>query len=196
MSPTSATPSAALLALKSLLGQVPQLTPADVEIFVAQWRKAMRLPRGEFLIRPGQAEHHLYFVHTGLLRIYFPAGPEEICVGFGYESSLLCSFPSFVTGQPSEYGIQALRGSELLGISRSDFLAFVEQNTNFARFWRAELERNLVGRIEREIDLLLPDPAQRYQRLLARSPTLFQRVPKKYIASYLRMTPETLSRLR
>ncbi|WP_167855299.1 Crp/Fnr family transcriptional regulator [Hymenobacter wooponensis] len=196
MSSSSATLSPAFQALKELLGQVPQLTTADVEAFVGYWQKQVHLPRGEFLIRPGQAEHTLYFVHTGLLRIYFPAGPEEICVGFGYESSLLCSFPSFVTAQPSEYGIQALRKSALLGISRSDFMTFIEQNINFAHFWRAELERNLVGRIEREIDLLLPDPAQRYQRLLARSPTLFQRVPKKYIASYLRMTPETLSRLR
>ena len=196
MTPTSITPSHALQALTTLLGQVPYLTAADVAAFLEYWQKVVHLPRGEFLIRPGQAEHTLYFVHTGLLRIYFPTSTEEICVGFGYESSLICSFPSFVTGQPSEYGIQALRQTELLGISRPDFLAFVEQNANFARFWRAELERNLVGRIEREIDLLLPDPAQRYQRLLARSPTLFQRVPKKYIASYLRMTPETLSRLR
>jgi CRP-like cAMP-binding protein len=179
-----------------LLGQVPVLTTADIEAFLPYWRKTVQLARAEFLIQPGQAEHHLYFVHTGLLRLFYPVGPEEICVGFGYENSLICSFPSFITGQASEYGIQALRRSELLGISRSDFLTFVEQNNNFARFWRAELERNLVGRIEREIDLLLPDPAQRYQRLLARSPGLFQRVPKKYIASYLRMTPETLSRLR
>ncbi|WP_167855645.1 Crp/Fnr family transcriptional regulator [Hymenobacter fodinae] len=193
---TSAAPSSAVQALSLLLGQVPHLTATDIQVFVAHWQKEVQLPRGEFLIRPGQAEHTLYFVHTGLLRIYFPTGAEEICVGFGYESSLICSFPSFVTGQPSEYGIQALRRSELLGISRTDFMAFVEQNANFARFWRAELERNLVGRIEREIDLLLPDPLHRYQRLLARSPQLFQRVPKKYIASYLRMTPETLSRLR
>ncbi|SNC77200.1 cAMP-binding domain of CRP or a regulatory subunit of cAMP-dependent protein kinases [Hymenobacter gelipurpurascens] len=187
---------AALLSLRALLGQVPQLSEADIEEFVAYWQKLVDLRRGEFLIRPGQAEHHLYFVHTGLLRIYLPVGSEEICVGFGYENSLICSFPSFVTGQASEYSIQALRGRELLGISRPDFLGFVEQNANFGRFWRAELERNLVGRIEREIDLLLPDPAQRYARLLTRSPQLFQRVPKKYIASYLRMTPETLSRLR
>lgn len=188
--------SVALSALQALLGQVPQLTAPDIEEFTERWRKPVGLSRGEFLISPGQTEHHLYFVHTGLLRIYFPVAAEEICVGFGYESSLLCAFPSFVTGQASAYGIQALRRSELLGISRADFLAFVDQNANFARFWRTELERNLVGRIEREIDLLLPDPAHRYQRLLARSPHLFQRVPKKYIASYLRMTPETLSRLR
>ena len=72
----------------------------------------------------------------------------------------------------------------------------MERNAPFARFWRTELERVLVGRIEREIDLLLPEPERRLARLMARSPHIFQLVPKKYIASSLRMTPETLSRLR
>ena len=57
-------------------------------------------------------------------------------------------------------------------------------------------ERALLGRIEREIDLLTPSPKERYARLLKRSPHVFQLFPHKYIASYLRMTPETLSRLK
>ena len=64
-----------------------------------------------------------------------------------------------------------------------------------ANFWRAELEKTLVGRMEHEIDLLLPEPAQRLARLRRRNPGIFQRVPGKYLASYLRMSPETLSRL-
>jgi len=182
--------------LAALLRQVPFLTEEDVAAFLPLWRRATSLKRGEFLIQAGQVEHHLYFVREGALRIYYPSRAEEICVGFAYGNTLVCSFPSFVAGQPSEYCIQALRKSELLGISRADFSAIVEARPNFARFWRLELERAVMGRIEREIDLLLPEPERRLQRLLTRSPHLFQLIPKKYIASYLRMTPETLSRLR
>jgi CRP-like cAMP-binding protein len=187
---------AALDDLRSLLQQVPYLTPEDVEAFVHGWQKPVRLARHDFLIAPGQVEHHLYFVTEGVLRIFLPVSTEEICVGFGYAGTLLCSFPSFVEGRPSDYAIQALKGSYLLGISRTQVLELIESRPNLSRFWRQEMERAVVGRIEREIDLLLPEPQRRLDRLRARSPHLFQLVPRKYIASYLRMTPETLSRLR
>ena len=183
--------------LLALLCQVPGLTADEVAAFAARWQQVVHLRRGDFLVPPGQVEQRLYLVRQGLLRIYYPTVPgEETCVGFGYANSLLCSFPSFVTGQPSEYAIQALRQSELLAIGRADFMAFVDGSPAFARFWRTELEKALVGRMEHEIDLLLPEPAQRLARLRQRSPHIFQVVPRKYLASYLRMTPETLSRLR
>ncbi|MBF9219833.1 Crp/Fnr family transcriptional regulator [Hymenobacter ruricola] len=188
---------AARTLLTAILGQIPGLTPAEIEDFAARWDQSMLLRRGDFLVRPGQVEQRLCLVRHGLLRIYYPTTPgEETCVGFGYANSLLVAFPSFVTGQPSEYGIQALRQSELLAIGRAEFLAFVERSPAFARFWRGELEKALVGRMEHEIDLLLPEPAQRLARLRQRNPRVFQVVPRKYLASYLRMSPETLSRLR
>lgn len=182
--------------LGRLLQSVPYLTAADVEALSASWQRPVALARHDFLIRPGETEHHLYLVTEGVLRIFLPVSDEEICVGFGYAGTLLCSFPSFVDGRPSDYAIQALRRSQLLGIARSELLALLEQHPNLARFWRQQVEQALVGRIEREIDLLLPEPQRRLERLQARSPHLFQLVPRKYIASYLRMTPETLSRLR
>ena len=193
---TMPAPAASTL-LTAMITQVPGLSEAEVADFVARWDRPLRLQRGDFLVRPGQVEQRLCFVRRGLLRIYYPTLPgEETCVGFGYDNSLLCSFPSFATGQPSEYAIQALRQSELLAIGRPAFEAFVESSPAFARFWRTELEKALIGRMEHEIDLLLPEPGQRLARLRQRSPHVFQVVPRKYLASYLRMTPETLSRLR
>ncbi|TPE40276.1 Crp/Fnr family transcriptional regulator [Pontibacter mangrovi] len=162
----------------------------------ARWQRQVQLNRLDFLIRQGQVEQGLYFVVSGALRIYYPLPDEEICVGFGYPNTLLVSFPSFVAGKPSDYCIQALRKSELLGISKTNFMQLVEERPNIRRFWYEQLEKALVGKIEREVDLLLPEPGQRLQRVLQRSPHLFQHIPKKYIASYLRMSPETLSRLR
>lgn len=188
--------AAKLAQLAALLRRVPYLTEHDIAACLPLWTKSVTLKRNDFLVRAGQVEHHLYFVSSGALRIYLPDATEEICVGFAYGTSLICSFPSFVDNRPSDYCLQALKKTELLAISRADFLGLLDSNANFARFWRMELERVLVGRIEREIDLLLPEPERRLQRLLARSPHLFQLIPKKYIASYLRMTPETLSRLR
>ncbi|WP_400192637.1 Crp/Fnr family transcriptional regulator [Hymenobacter sp. B81] len=182
--------------LAEALQRVPYFTAAEIEALTAAWSRTLRLRRGEFLVQHGQVERGLYFVNSGALRIYFPTETEEICVGFCYDNTMACSFASYVHGTPSEYCIQALRQSELLGISKTDFTALLERFPAIARFWREELEKVLVGRIDREIDLFLPEPERRLQRLLQRSPHIFQLVPKKYIASYLRMTPETLSRLR
>ncbi len=189
-------PPTARSLLAAILDQIPGLLPADAVAFAACWQESVGLRRGDFLVRPGQAEQRLCLVRTGLLRVYYPTpAGEEICVGFGHAGSLLCSFPSFVTGDLSEYAIQALRQTELLAISRVDFQRLVQQVPALANFWRAELEKTLVGRMEHEIDLLLPEPAQRLARLRRRNPGIFQRVPGKYLASYLRMSPETLSRL-
>lgn len=182
--------------LRELLGRVPGLVAADVDALLSCWHRPVQLRRGDFLLQAGQTDHYLYFIDAGVLRIFLPTQQEEICVGFGYASTLICSFPSFVEGRPSSYSIQTLKASQLLAITRADLLDLVERHPNIGRFWRAELERAVVGRIEREIDLLLPEPQRRLDRLRTRSPHLFQLVPRKYIASYLRMTPETLSRLR
>ena len=87
-------------------------------------------------------------------------------------------------------GREKLRGR--LSQNTADFPDFEVRSLAFSRFCRTELEKALVGRMEHEIDLLLPEPAQRRRR----NPLLFQVVLRKYLASYLRMTPETLSRLR
>jgi CRP-like cAMP-binding protein len=182
--------------LRTLLQQIPYFTPDDIAAFEPLWKKQVHLNRYDFLIRQGQVEQGLYFVTSGALRIYYPLPDEDICVGFGYPNTLMISFPSFVDGKPSAYYIQALKKSELLGISKTDLVNLMEERPNIKRFWYEQLEKALVGKIEREVDLLLPEPEQRLQRVMQRSPHLFQHIPKKYIASYLRMSPETLSRIK
>jgi CRP-like cAMP-binding protein len=188
--------AAARTLLTATLSKVPYLPAAEIADFVACWTKELHVPRSDFLVSPGQTEQYLYFAHHGTLRICYPTTCEEICVGFVHPGDMVCSFPSFAMGKPSEYAIQALQPSGLIAISRTAFQACLDSSPALAQLWRAELERALIGRMEHEIDLLLPEPAQRLERLRQRSPHIFQTVPKKYLASYLRMTPETLSRLR
>ncbi|QCR24216.1 Crp/Fnr family transcriptional regulator [Pontibacter sp. SGAir0037] len=182
--------------LHTLLQQISYFTPEDIAAFLPLWKKQVHLNRYDYLIRQGQVEQGLYFVASGALRIYYPTQEEDICVGFGYPNTLIVSFPSFVDNKPSAYYIQALKKSELLGINKADFVQLMAERPNVKAFWYRELERALVGKIEREVDLLLPEPEKRLERVMQRSPHLFQHIPKKYIASYLRMSPETLSRLR
>jgi CRP-like cAMP-binding protein len=177
-----------------LLKDQSKLKDEDLQVLLAKWKKPKQLKRNDFLIRPGQVEDHLYFIQEGLLRIYYPQEDQEICVGFGYDQTLICSFPSLIDRQPSEYAIQALRKTTLTGITRSDLFEAIDERPALQQVWRQWMETALLGRITREIDLLTVSPRDRIMRLLSRNPDIFQRVPHKYIASYLRMSPETLSR--
>ncbi|MCH5683547.1 hypothetical protein LWM68_04255 [Niabella sp. W65] len=75
-------------------------------------------------------------------------------------------------------------------------MQFIQQNEQGAALWAAMLENLVLQQIEREKDLLIQSPKERYERVLKRSPQLFQEIANKYIAAYLRMSPETLSRLK
>jgi CRP-like cAMP-binding protein len=171
------------------------LSEEDVAALLKQWRP-LKLKRNDFLISKGDVEQHLYYVVRGSMRICYPNVKEEICVGFAYNNNLICSFPSFIRQKPSDYFIQALVGTELMAIRRKDFYHLFDLHPKIERAWRHLEEAALMGMIEREAELLTFTPEQRYRRLMKRSPHLFQIIPKKYIASYLRMSPETLSRIK
>ena len=154
------------------------------------------LSKGEFLIREGQVEQSLYFIETGAVRVVHVTEFEEQTIRFGYEGSMITSLSSFITGKPSEFYIEALRKTTLKLLGRSQLYEMVNASPESVSQYNKLLESLIVQQVEREIDLLTESPVKRLQRVLDRSPNLFQEIPLKYIASYLRMTPETLSRIR
>jgi CRP-like cAMP-binding protein len=182
--------------ITSIFKSQVDLSMEECDQLLAPWTRKLILKRNDFLAQKGQVESHLFYVLSGTMRIYFPNKDEEIVVGFAYENNLICSYPSFIRQQPSDYFIQALTKTEVVAISRKDFYALFDSFPKIERAWRMLEEEALVGKIDREVELLTFTPEERYVRLLNRSPHIFQLIPRKYIASYLRMTPETLSRIR
>ncbi len=154
------------------------------------------LAKGELLIKEGDIERNLYYVSSGALRVFLLTEYEEMTIRFGYEGSFINSLSSFITQKPSEFYIEAIRKTTIQIISKDKLQEIIHQNTESMQEYIALIEALVTQQIEREIDLLTISPAERLKRVLARSPNLFQQIPLKYIASYLRMTPETLSRVR
>ncbi|MEX2380487.1 MAG: Crp/Fnr family transcriptional regulator [Vicingaceae bacterium] len=158
------------------------------------WKK-LQIKNGEYLIQAGEVEKFVYFVESGALRAFTYVEEEEITIRFGYSGSILTALPSYITQTPSELYIQALRKSTVLQCKRSEFESYIQASKERLIAYKELLNQLIAGIMEREIDLMHTSPKSRIERLQKRSPQLFQEVPQKYIAAYLRMSPETLSRL-
>ena len=160
------------------------------------WESYPVLIRNEHLNVRGSVDTRLYYVVSGTLRVYVVDEFEEHTIRFGYQGSFIAALDSFITEKPSDFYIQALKKTELKMISKAVYTQFMQSDAENLRLWHAILEQLVYQQMERERDLLTSSPLERYERVLRRSPQLFQEVPHKYIASYLRMTPETLSRIK
>jgi len=160
------------------------------------WDKEIELDRNEFLKVKGSIDTNIYLVKNGSLRIFLIDEEEEHTIRFGYKDNLIASLDSFLNGKPSDFYIQALKKTTVKVINRESYLSFIESSAENKEVWNEILKSFVLQQMERERDILTSSPLERYQRVLKRSPQLFQEIPHKYIASYLRMTPETLSRIK
>lgn len=152
--------------------------------------------KNHILTKEGQVERNIYFIEKGAVRAFRITDTEEQTIRLGYEGSFITSLSSLLTQQPSEFYIEAIRKTSMYIINKKQLDELINVNMESVQQYNALLENLIVQQMEREIDLLTASPSERLARVLVRSPNLFQQVPLKYIASYLRMTPETLSRIR
>lgn len=159
------------------------------------WEKK-EFRRNEFLKISGSTDTSIYFIESGSIRIFIMDENEERIIRFGYTGNIIVSMDSFLSGKPSDFYIQAIKKTSVKVASKKDFYEFIQSDEAHMKFWMHILEDLVLQQLEREKDLLTSAPGERFERVLKRSPKLFQEVPNKYIANYLRMSPETLSRLK
>ena len=160
------------------------------------WSGDVVLKRNEMLYSAGEINTNVYFVTEGALHIYHEAESGLYTIRFGYKNSLFVPLDSFLTGKPSVYSVQAIKHTALKIMTKQAFIDFINCETENLELWNRVQSATIASLLEREIDILASSPKERYNRVLERSPQLFQEIPHKYIASYLRMAPETLSRLQ
>ena len=160
------------------------------------WERELKLSRNEYLKSAGSMDSHIYFVSSGTLRVFVLEEEEEKTIRFAYQNDFLASLDSFITEQPSDLYIQAIKKCELKVIGKKAFMELLRSEDENLELWLQILGGLVLQQMERERDLLTTSPVERYSRVLERSPRLFQEIPHRHIASYLRMTPETLSRLK
>src|SRR5690606_18148693 len=141
--------------------------------------KKITIGRNEFLKVKGSIDTNLYYVESGSLRIFVLDDYEEQTIRFGYKENLIVSLDSFLTGKPSDLYIQAIKKTVVKVVTKEQIDKYLE-NGNNQNLWIKILENLVVQQMEREIDILTNSPKERYERVLKRSPQLFQEVPNRH----------------
>lgn len=155
------------------------------------------LPAGEFLQRAGDVPKHGAFVATGCLRSYvIDANGKEHIIQFAPETWWLADAASLMTGAPSQYFFDAVEDSELLLIDPPSQQLLVDQVPSYAAAFRTGLQKHNAAKDQRIVTTLTTTAEERYLEFIDRYPSLAQRVPQWMMASYLGVSPETVSRVR
>lgn len=171
------------------------LSPDVMKIFVASWQH-WTLPKDHLLVREHQVCDYIFFIKKGIARIYYYKNEKEITEWIAMDEQFFLSIISFFERKSSRLIIQILEPSEVMGIHHNDFMKLASQYHEVETLFRKMLTGSLILSQYRMDSIQFETAQQRYENLMKSSPQIIQRVPLTYIASFLGITLETLSRIR
>ena len=181
--------------ISDIFGRMAGYSESDWEIFSA---KLVRrdFSKGALLLKAGQTENFLSFIEKGIVRYFIPKLKNDITFGFSFEGEFESAYESFLTRNPSAYSVQALTPTLLWSLTYEE-LEYVYQHTEMGNvIGRLMGEQQFLKKARRELSLLNDTPEERYRKLFTERPNVIRNIPLKYIASYIGVTPQALSRIR
>lgn len=172
------------------------VTDAELETILSCF-KPLNPAKNELLVTQGQSSQRIFFVRNGCLRIFFINEDGHDATRYlAFEGNFATALVSFITQDPSLEFIQALENTELLYITRTDFMHLMEIIPAWNKFYQHYLEMAYVTNTNRLMSFITMDARERYKQLLEQNPIVVQRLTNKTVASYLNISQETLSRLK
>ncbi len=154
------------------------------------------IEKEEFILREGQVCHRLFFIEAGCFRGYYHKDGKEITHWFGFEKDIVTSFNSFINKTASIEHIQALETSVCWSISYNELYQLYDDFPEVERLGRITCEQYYIKLEDRYVNAQFQTATERYNKMLANTPHILQRIPLGHIASYLGISQETLSRIR
>lgn len=153
-------------------------------------------PKKELILQEGEICKYTYFINRGCLRYFYNVDGHENTAQFFFENGWYTDFDSFLTGRPTKQNIETLEPTELLLLSATDVKQLYAEIPKFERFGRIMAENAFLGVRKRNEMLENQTAEDRYLSLMQERPKVFERIPQHYIASYLGIKPQSLSRIR
>lgn len=154
------------------------------------------VPKKFRLVSVGDVSREAYFINKGATRLFFEKDGEEISANFMFENNFVASLESFLLQLPSRQAIDTLEDCELLVLSKQRLEELIRKQPQFNLFSKAIAETAFVMLQRRASSFILDSAEERYTNMLQQRPEILERVPQHMIASYLGVTPVSLSRIR
>ncbi len=156
----------------------------------------LHVKKGNFLLKQGQVCRIVSFIEKGIVRMVYSSNGKSVTTGFAQEGEYISDYGSFLLQQPATYAIEALEDCELLTLNYEDLHFLYRQNIVYSEMGRKIAEKLFLDALQINSSILGERPEHRYQELVKSNSPLLQRVPQFILASYLRISPEHLSRIR
>ena len=171
------------------------LSPHGIET-LAEILVPFKVNKGEKLMKEGEICSYMYYVERGMVRQFYYKGGRDVTEHFSYEGRIVICIESFLKQEPSRLMVEALETSWVFGIPYDKITQLIEVDGEMAQLYRKILEHALISSQEHADSQRFENATERYVRLLKTKPEIVLRAPMVHVASFLQMTPETLSRVR
>ncbi len=168
----------------------------EAENAIAEISKIVVIKKNRDLQLIGHTCKTIYFINKGVARIYYFKDGTDITESFAFENNIIARVESLFTGKPSRKAIQILEDSEIIAINSILLFKLYDKYPEIERLFRLIVESAYVNTVNRIEGIQFHTAEERYNALIKESPNVLQRVPLKYIASYLGITQVSLSRIR
>jgi CRP-like cAMP-binding protein len=166
------------------------------EILVESFFESISCSKGEILEKENKVAQYLYFISSGFIRVFYNQNGDQVTTHINCPSGFITSFNSFVTGTAALDNIECITVCEVLRITKKDFDTLCHKSQKWADFARIIYEKSLVYNEQRTNDIIGLSAEQRYLKIVKDYPAMIQNVPLQYIASFIGIKPESLSRIR
>lgn len=148
------------------------------------------------LLHEGEISSHAHFIRKGCLRQWFNKDGKDITFQFFFENQPVASIDSFINNQPSLFSIESIEPSIILSISKDNFQKLLQAYPEFKNGFQDFIFQRFRNYARLFLSRIKDTPKERYEDLIKNNPEIIKRVPQHYIASYLGITPISLSRIR
>ncbi len=181
--------------LLNLVHEMIDIDNADEEMMEIFF-ESVNCEKGHLLEVENKPVKYLYFINSGFIRIFYNEDGNQVTTHINCPSGFITSFNSFVNGTVSTDNIECITSCDVLRITKNDLDILCQKSPKWADFARITYEQSVIYNEQRTKDIINLSAEERYLKILKYNPDIIQNVPLQYIASFIGIKPESLSRIR
>ena len=178
------------------LSKFIELSDQEYQQYLLPYIKVRRFAKKEIVTKANEVENYFNFILRGMARKYYKRGKDEINTQISFEGHIIHSQESFHSRTPSEYYIEAIEPTTFVSITYDDLEKIYDSSKKMEHLGRLIITYTMVVKDRWQMELVKHSPRERFIHFVNKNPELLQRVPQKFLASYLNIKPETFSRFK